>query len=569
MLDPNHTHYQSAFAQFDSQLKEICDTDLGQRLHDPLMFQSSKIAGRLFTALKGLRDVVSDIRSKYGSQGPDRDWNPFIAELPPTIPLLKRRISALELEVVELKGTKERTKVELEKASVRLDEYREATSEANTTIERLGCQLASEYETNKRYDKAAEQYELLSRLKDKEFNQKKSKNDSVGADAAEKVWLSYSHQKGKMLVHARQFEEAEQIMRQVLKKGKKIHNDAILKRPKNREAQLQLCTALRSQGVASKYEEAEILYFHESLLRHLATQNEVDRSWAIRNKFELAYVNAEQASYDSTISHLKDVWLHRGRASLETRQYLETAIIQLWRLLEQQKQVSYATKVLAIYCDGGNGLPPELLDFMTEQGKALQKQGEHEKAIYYFRKAWETPSASSSGRRSLGLSFASSLCHLKQFSESRKILENLLQFCNSNTSPSQHEPRALLAYAHLHLGNLVEAEKNARIVLNKWGTSALPGFHTFNHTNVLIRALVRHDRREKYQEAYPVWLRIYEDKDKIALAPNGKEQLRGHAEVGKELAEKWKRSANRRGIKDPKKPRVIITQAKKLREMAG
>ena len=558
MVESNHSHRQTAFFHFDTQLQSLRSTDLGQKLHDPLTAPSSKTFRRLFTALNRLRDEVSDIRSDCGAQGPDRDWNPLITNPPPTTPLLKRQISTLESEITELKDT-------MEKINTELDEYREATSEANKTIERLACQLASEYETNKRFDQAAEQYDLLSSLKDKELNQKKSKDDSVGANAAEKVWLRYSHKKGEMLLHDRQFAKAEQTMRQVLERGKNFHNDG----SKNREAQLQLCTALRSQAEASKYKEAEVLYYHESLLTHLATQNEADRSWAIRNKFELAYVNAEQASYDDTIGHLQNVWPLRSQASSETRQDLETAIVQLWRLLDQRKKVSYATKVLDIYCKGGNGLPPDLLDSMTEQAKTLQEQGEHEKAIYYFRKAWETPSASSSGRRSLGLSFALSLCHLKQFSESRKILENLLQLPNSTTSPSQHEPRALLAYAHLHLGNLAEAEKNARIVLDKRGTSALPGFHTFNHTDVLIRALVRHNIKEKYQEAHPVWQRIYADRNKIALAPNGKEQLRGHAKVGKELGENWKRSAESRHKRPPVKQREVIKQAKELGIMAG
>ena len=565
----NRAHYQYAFAQFDSQVKEICETDLGQKLHDPLIVQSSGSARRLFNALNQLRITVYDIRSEYGFQGPDRDWNPLIPKPPPRTPSPERQISTLELEIDELKDTLEKRNIELEKASVRLDEYREEISNANRTIEKLGCQLASEYETDRKFDQAAEQYDFLSRLKNEELNQKKSNNDSVGADATEKVWLSYSHRKGEMLLHAGRFAETEQTLRQVLKRGKKIHNDARLKRPENREAQLQLCTALRSQGVASKFQEAEELYFHESLLTHLGTQDEADRSWAIRNKFELAYMNAEQAFYDGMISHLKKVWPLRARASSDSRQYLETAIVQLWRLLEQRKEVSYATKVVEIYCEGGNALQPEILDFITEQGKALQKLGEHEKAIYYLRKSWETPSAFSSGRRSLGLSFAWSLCHLKQFSESSKVLENLLSSGFSNTSPSEHKLRALLAYAHLHLGNLAEAEKNARIVLDQYGTSALSGFHTLNHADVLIRALVRHDTVEKYLEAYAVWQRIYKDKNQIALALKGKEQLRSHAEVGKELAEVWKRSANRRGKKDPGKPREVRTQAKKLGDMAG
>ena len=563
MSDSDHTHYQSAFAQFDSQLKKICETHLGRKLRDPDIVESSQNATRLFNALNGLRDIVYNIRSRYGSQGPKRNWNPNISESPPPTPSLKRRISALELEVIELKYTTEKRDMELEEASVRLDEYRDEISKANKTIENLGCQLASEFETNKRFDQAAEQYDFLSRLKDEELNEKRLTNDSVGADAAEKVWLRYSHQKGEMLLHASRFPEAEQTMRQVLEKGKEIHNDAKLKTQENREAQLDLCTALRSQCVLSKCKEAEDLYYPESRLTHLSTQDEADRTWAIRNDFEFAYVNAEQALYDTMISHLERVWPLRGRASSKSRQYLESAIVQLWRLLEQRKEVSYATKMLEIYCKGSNGLPPEFLDIITEQGKALQKRGQHENAIYFLRLAWETPSAVSSERPSLGFSFAWSLYYLKQFSESSKILENLLKQSNSNTSPSEQELRVMLAHAQFRLDNLVEAEKNAGIVLSQCGTSALPGFHTFNHADILIRTLVQHDKRQKYLDAYAVWQQIYKDKNQIA-----KEQLRSHAEVGNELAKNWERSAIKRG-KNPVKAREVRTQAKRLGDMAG
>ena len=563
MLDSNHTHYQSAFAQFDSQLKEICETDLGQKLRDPDIVESSTNAKRLFNALNRLRDIVYDIRSTYGSQGPNRDWNPTISKPPPPTQSLKRRISALELEVIELKHTTEKKDLELEQASVRLDGHRDEISKANTTIENLGCQLASQYETNKRFDQAAEQYNFLSKLKNKEVNEKRSKNDSVGTHAAEKVWLRYSHQKGKMLLHASRFPEAEQTMRQVLRKGKEIHNDAKLKRQENRQAQLDLCTALRSQGMTSKYKEAEDLYYPESRLTHLSTQDEVDRTWAIRNDFEFAYVNAEQALYPDMIDHLERVWPLRVRASSESRQYLESAIVQLWRLLEERKEVSYTTKVLEIYCKGSNGLPSKFLDIITEEGKALQKRGDHKNAIYFLRLAWDSPSAFSSERRSLGLSFAWSLCYLKQFSEASKILENLLKQSNSNTSPSEQELRAMLAHTQLQLGNLVEAERNARMVLSQCGTSALPGFQSFNHAEILIRTLVRHDDRQKYNEAYAVWQSIYKDKNKIA-----KKQLRSHVEVGNELADIWERSAIRRGM-GAAKARQVRTQAKELGDMAG
>lgn len=561
MLDSNHTHYQSAFAQFDSQLKEICETDLVQKLRDPDIVESSQNATCLFSALNRLRDVVYDIRSNYGSQGPNRNWNPPISK-PPT-PSLKRRISALESEVIELRDTAEKRDMELEQASVRLDEYRDEISKANTNIENLGCQLASEYGTHKKFDQAAEQYDFLSRLKDKELKEKRSINDSVRADAAKRVWLRYSHQKGKMLLRASRFPEAEQTMRQVLEKGKEIHKDAKLKRQENRDAQLDLCTALRSQGVASKYKEAEDLYHPESRLTHLSTQNEADRTWAIRNDFEFAYVNAEQALYPSMVGHLEDVWPSRGRASSECRQYLETAIVQLWQLLQQRKEVSYTTRVLEIYCKGSNGLQSKFLDLITEQGKALQKRGEHKDAIYFLRLAWEAPSAPSSERRSLGLSLAWSLCHLKHFSESSKILENLLNQSNSNTSPSEPELRAMLAHNQLQLGNLKEAERNARIVLNQCGTSVLPGFQSFNHANILIRTLIRHDQREKYHEAHAVWQSIYKDRKQIA-----KKQLKDHAQVGNELADIWESSAKRRGNRAGK-AQEVKTQAKELGGMAG
>ena len=563
MLDSNHTHYQSAFAQFDSQLREICETDLGQKLRDHNIIESSINATRILDALNRLSDIVYDIRSRYGSQGPNRNWNPTISKTSPTTPSLKRRISALELEVIQLEDATEKKDMELVQASIRLDKYRDDISKANMTIESLGCQLASEYETNKKFDQAAEQYNFLSRLKDEELNEKRSTDDSMGADAADKLWLRYSHRKGKMLLRASRFPEAEQTLRQVLEKGKQIHNDVRLKRQENREAQLDLCTALRSQGVVPKCMEAEDLYYPESSLSHLSTQNEADRTWAIRNDFEFAYVNAEQASYDIMINHLESVWPLRGRASSESRQYLETAIVRLWQLLEQRKEVSYTTKVLEIYCKGSNGLPTKFLNVITEQGKALQKRGEHKNAIYFLRLAWETPSAFSSERRNLGLSFAWSLCHLKQFSESSKVLENLLEQSNSNTSPSEQELRAMLAHAHLYLGNFVEAERNARIVFSQCGTSALPGFHTFNHADILIRTLVRHDEKQKYLDAYAVWQRIYKDRNQIA-----KEQLRSHAEVGIELAENWKRSAIRRG-KNAAKPQIVRTQAKELRGIAG
>ena len=568
MSASNHADSQTAFAQLDSQVREICETDLGRRLCDRRRFQSSRSASRLSSALIQLHDTIDYIRSEYGSEGPGGDWNPDIPKPPPRTPSPQRRISALESEVIELKDAMEERTMELVQATVRLDEYREKLLEANKIVEELGRQLASEHETNKRFDQAAEQYDFLSRFKGLELDQRKSDNDSVGTDATEKVWLSYSRKKGEVLLHASRFAEAEPIIRQVLEKGKDIHNDARLKRPENREAQLQLCNALRSQRVASKSEEAEDLYYHESRLTHLGTQDEAERSWAIRNAFELAYVNAEQASYDGMISHLKNVWPQRGRASSEARQYLESAIVQLWQLLEQRTQVSYLTEVLAIYCEGGNGLPPEFLPFITEQGKASQTRGEHDKAITFLSKAWETPSAFSSERASLGLSLAWSLCHLRQFSEASKILENLISSSNSNASPLEPEPRALLAYAHLQLGNHVEAERNARIVYTKCGTPALSGFHTLNHADVLIRALIRHDTKKKYLEAHVVWQDIYADKDRILSSPKGKDQLRSHAEVGKELADNWKRNANRRHIPDPAKPRQVRIQSQKLGDMA-
>ena len=580
MPESPRAHYQSAFAQFYDQVQEIRDTVLGQKLYDARTFQSSNIARRLFNALNELNSAVCDVHSHYGSQGPNAAWNPETParnqpyndpsqQTHPPTPSTKQQISALEDENRELMSIIENRNAELDQASHRLDEHSRDISEANEDIESLRRQLASEYKSNRRFDLAAEQLGSLAQGKAKVLSQKRLKNDEDGARFAEELQLEYIHESGKMLFEAARFAEAEHAIRHVLEKKKAIHNDGRLERQENRDAQLQLCAALRSQNVESKWKEAEYLYHRESLLTNLRGQNEADRTWAIRNAFEFAYLNAEQGSYVSAIKHLQEVWQVRMKASLECRRHLETQLLQLGRLLEQRSVLSHAATVLAMICEGHNGVPPGLLDHFTKQGSLLQERGEHKQAIFLLRKAWESPSMAPSEKLRLGWSYAWSLCHLKQFPEGRQILESILELSKPKTSPSEHQVRALLAYAQLNSQNFMEAEKNAQIVLDHCGPSTLSGSHTFNHANTLIRALIKYNTRERYLETYPVWQRIYAERSQIVLQPNGKEQLRKHAEVGKELATNWKRSANARGKKDPRRPPEVKRQALELENMAA
>ncbi len=161
------------------------------------------------------------------------------------------QVSALEIEIEELKKKTDKSDMELDKTSLRLEEYREKFSEANDTIESLRYQLALEYKSNRMYDLAAEQFNSLSRLKEKQVSQKKLKKDKAGARLAEEFQLKYIYQKGSMLLQDARYAEAEHASRHVLERRKKIHNDDRTKRQDLREAQLQLCTALRSQIIIS------------------------------------------------------------------------------------------------------------------------------------------------------------------------------------------------------------------------------------------------------------------------------------------------------------------------------
>ena len=569
----------TAFAEFYSRVQEIRDSVLGQNLYDTRTYHSSNDARHLFQALEKLNNTVENIRVEYGIQGPNAGWNPRVlarngaysnpnGQTPPHNPSSQPQGSAHGSEINELREQAEKRNEELDQAKFKLDQLRQETSDANETIESLRHQLASEHKANKKFDLAAEQFDSLSRIKSKEMTEKKLKKDKPGARAAEESQLQYTHQKGETLLQAARYAEAEHALRHVLLRRKKIHNDDRLKRQENREAQLQLCTALRSQRQEDKTKEAEDLYYREASLANLETQYEADSTWAIRNAFEIVCVNAEQALYNNAISQLQRVWPVRGRASLECRRYLETELIRLWRLLEQRR-VSHATSVLMIACEGQDGLPLGLLDYVSEQGKLLQERGEHKKAIFFLRKTWETPSLTPSQRLSSGWSYAWSLCHLKQFPEARGTLESILHLSKAKTSPSEYEIRALLAYAHLQSKNLTEAENNARIVFKKHGTTTLSGSHTFNQANTLIQALVKHNIKEQYKEAHKIWQQIYSDRGQIVLKAQGKEQLKSHAEVGKELATSWKRSAASRGINNPTSPRNIREEAKEIEDMAA
>lgn len=101
------------------------------------------------------------------------------------------------------------------------------------------------------YDLAAEQFDSLSRLKEKQVSQKKLKKDKAGERLAEEFQLKYIYQKGNMLLQDARYAEAEHASRHVLERRKKIHNDDRTKGQHLREAQLQLCTALRSQIIIS------------------------------------------------------------------------------------------------------------------------------------------------------------------------------------------------------------------------------------------------------------------------------------------------------------------------------
>ncbi|KAG8533993.1 uncharacterized protein KY384_000835 [Bacidia gigantensis] len=573
MPNRNQPPYESSFSKFYSQVQQLCDSTLGQSLYDVRTIESSDDAELLYKAMNKLHAAVRKVRSDHGSQGPNTPWNPVFAQgagaqmppTPPDTPPTHRRNSDLKSDIEKLNKEINR----LEKKSAKLDETRQELSKANENVETLANALASEYEVNKHYRSAAEQYEFLSKIKEKDMRQKKLKKDDDGARVAEHEYLKYLHLQGKMWLQAAKFDKAEHALCQVLERKKVLLGDSRLRRQENRDTQLLLCTALRSQNSTSKLNKAEEFYYHASLLTHLDTQNTADRTWAIRNAFELAAVHIEQGSYEGVIDGLGGVWAARHQASSECKSYLEKEIVRLWQLLGRRQQNNLATRVLKMCSDDSGGLPQSFLPHVREIGKLAYEQGQYETTILYLKKAWADASEPEKDRLQTGWLLAWSFCHLRQYPKAQTVLAALLNHASSTTSPSKLEVTALLAHVYLHLKKYTEAEKHARIVYNQCGASTLLSSHAYNHADILIRALIAYDQKEKYQDAHGVWNRIFAGRDRTLAQSQGKKALRHHADVGKELSAAWAKNIKARpnGAAHPKKPAEISAEVKVLEKM--
>ena len=567
--------YSTAFAEFDKQVHEIYTSSLSEKVNDVRIYKASKTASRLCDTLDELNEIVGDIRTRSGPQGPDAPWNPPVPsssnqtnsgsdDLPQRRPSGKSKTDKSQ-------KNGDKTDAELEKVSQELDQSKSALKDANKTIENLRDRLASEYKKNKKYAQAAEEFDQLAKLKGEEVKQKQKKKDGDGARHVEDGQLKYVQQKGEMLLQATRPLEAESAFRLVLERRKTIddrHNRQTI-----RAAQLLLCTALRAQNSASKIQEAEELYYREALLTHLETQNETERTWAIRNAFELAIVNAETGSYGDMISQLREVWPLRVTASAECQKQLDNSISGLVQLLRARRQESSILKVLAITNDGQRPVSTGLSGHIKEQCNLLMQQGKYKEVLPHLRQMWvTTPRADSAETLSIGWSFACTLCHLNQYPEAKGILDTILPLGRPNkTLPSDLEIRALLAYCHLQLNNLKDAESHARTVYDKRGTATFPtSSHFFNQADTLIRTLIRHNHRDQYGAAYEVWKRVNSDCLKINVAaanPNGREQFKAHLQVGRELLAAWMKSARARNVKNPKRPGEIRAQITRLEKM--
>ena len=577
MADRNR-NYRTAFEQFYYLVQELRNTPLAENLYSSYR-RSSTEAGRLFRSFDELYDNVRSISQGLdGVEGPNTSWNPMLPrrstqrpgrqpandhrpQTPPDTPPRRPRPEDVS-EIDKLKNTLDERNNELALALSQLHEDKKS-------IISLRKAAASHHKHAKEFDLAAEQYDLLSKAREEEKDEKKAKKDKTGASAAEKDQLHYLHQKGKMLLEAERFADAEETLNYVIKRWKKTRGDDWLHDSKDREAQLLLCRALRSQHSNAKYVEAEDLYYKQALLDHLGSKSSADRDWAVRNAFELAFVAAEQGSYPYAVDQLKHVWSKRNLASAAYKHDLEAEIVQLLRLLEQRQQTQYASAVVAIACDGHAALPPNLLQYFTEQGKHYYKRGEYVRAIPYLNKAWRTPTLSRKEKLDLGWSFAWSTFHLDRFTDTRDTLELLLDCTSSNSSPSNLEVKALLACVQHRLSNFSVAENIARSVYEAHGASNLLGHPAFNHAGILIGCLIKHNKKAQYQAAGPVWQKLFEHAKTLLNDPASKQHIRYYAGLGRELATEWKKEARARKHYDPPTPKEILKQVAELERLSA
>ncbi|KAL9105654.1 MAG: hypothetical protein Q9227_009203 [Pyrenula ochraceoflavens] len=571
---------KSRFNRFYAETAGLCDAFLSyvQSLHPVYDVEHNF---KVSDSLNHLQETIDRIREFYGIEYYNQRQNQPMSDLQLELENAEQKIKEHEHEMNECQDEINEYRNKLNISDNKLREYKNRSNESNATVQNLREKLASKYEETKDFDSAAQQYRDLSKNKAQEremWSQKVPLTDGSlrKARTAESAELEFILKYGKMLVKKENYPQAEATFDDLLERRKRYYNDRDVRCWQIQEVQSELCKVLRLQGTETGLVKAEELYYKAGFLENITSKNDVDRTWAVRNAFDLACVKAEQGRYDRAIDQLGYVWPYRHHASDDCIKEMNSGVINLLESFEKQGKSPNAESVLQIICKGNEALLPQLMRDLIAFGQRLHNDGKSKQAVKYLRTAWmATPTQSSpvraEERLSYGWAYVLNLYYVGH-PVPESDLKSMLKLCSTQTNPNKFHIKALLAHSQLNAKNFSLAKQTAQEVYNQYKTTTILPFQGYHHADTLIRAIAMEEFYDgKWTKAETIWKEVFEKARKLPLGSgNGhnKHQLEYHAETGLLLAKQWNLRRKSRGQTASPRANTIKKEAEKLKALA-
>ena len=559
----------------------------------------------LHLSLEELRITTRAVKSEHGINGPYTTWNqpglspssgngflrpstpnghlrPQWPHTPPDSPAVgqstNKTVEKLETQLKDVKKQLEKSENSLRKERERLaaankliQEQRKHIEEDRSVFVRLRTRMASDFIASKKYENAANQYDKLCDLKAREMRDKRENKDESGRGKAEEEQLDFKLKYGSALLKQESYNAAEDALRYVRGRLVELHFDHEIRRADTREAQEQLCIALREQEHQEKLHEAGKMHAHAAVGLGWEGKHD-DEVWKVRNATHLAHVFALQKNYGDAIRQAEVVCSMRPQLSRRCLADVEAQILDVVNLLERHHKSELAIDLLEILCKNRQGqLSTQMLHGISRLGLLLHERGDHKRANVYLRQAWSQRSLlDDEAERRTGWAHAMSLAYTKHYPEAKTILDILSALGPSIAGPTKDQVKTLTAHIQFYAGEFLSAAALANDLHTRYKLKPLiPTHPAFHHVETLLRSLCKQDKKEKYAEARQVWHTVYSKREEIKRETAAGELLRLWANAGKALATEWKTYSHKRDIRQTPFADKVANEAHHMGVMAA
>ena len=558
------------FSHFYVGVEDLWDSAVGRNLrrHDR--------DHPLHLYLEELRIATRSVKSEYGTTGPYTTWNqpglspinpngfarpstpngrlyPQWPHTPPDSPAVgqstNKTLEKLEIQLKDVKKQLEKSENNLTKERERLaaankliQEQRKHIEEDRSTFVRLRTRMAFDFIASNKYEQAANQYDKLFDLKAREMRDKRDNKDECGRGTAEEEQLHFKLKYGSALLKQESYIAAEDALRYVHGRLIELHLDHDIRRADTREAQEQLCIALRKQGKNETLSEARKFHAHAAVGLGWEGKRD-DDLWKVRNATHLAHVFALQKKYDDTIKQAEAVYSIRSQLSRSCLADVEAQLLDVVNLLERHHESKVAIDLLEILCKNRQGqLSTDMLHGISRLGLLLHERGDHKRATVYLRQAWSQRSLlDDEAERRTGWAHAISLAYTKHYPEAKAILDIFSALGPSIAGPTKDQIKTLTAHIQFYAGEFLTAATTSNDLYTRYKLKSLiPAHPAFHHVETCLRSLSKQDKKEKFHAAEELWQTVYSKKEEVAKEAAAGELLRLWADAGKTLAREWK-----------------------------